>query len=217
MYQEKPVLFLLLFACAPETQRLPTIAPAEQTARPSPRWFWLHDLDGDGYNRLQGDCAPFDANIHPDAEESLEPNGIDENCNGEVDEATGIFLEFHITFPRSSAWIVTNTQAYTDTEDIGAWWNEEMETYFEAEDEGSTFITYQRDEWPDDYAGIRFNYEANDGYNPSFWFCQQVEDEYRVVDIQIDAWYDGTWYNQDDIEIWEAPEGGCSALIRFNE
>jgi hypothetical protein len=42
------------------------------------------DGDGDGYTPLQGDCNDGNPEIHPGAAESC--NGIDDNCNGLIDE-----------------------------------------------------------------------------------------------------------------------------------
>lgn len=66
--------------------------------------LYYQDGDGDGFApraaraiftcrtepnvvKERGDCAPDDADIHPNAEEVK--NGKDDNCNGEVDEAGG--------------------------------------------------------------------------------------------------------------------------------
>jgi hypothetical protein len=42
------------------------------------------DVDGDGFADFEGDCNDSDASIHPDAQEIFD--GIDNNCNGLVDE-----------------------------------------------------------------------------------------------------------------------------------
>jgi len=44
----------------------------------------LSDIDGDGYTTSDGDCNDGDAAVHPDADEAC--NGVDDNCDGEVDE-----------------------------------------------------------------------------------------------------------------------------------
>ena len=69
----------------------------------SPRTTWYEDADGDGYGVSRvggdvlacaqpkglapaaGDCAPHDPSIHPHAPELC--NNVDDNCNGQVDEA----------------------------------------------------------------------------------------------------------------------------------
>ena len=43
------------------------------------------DHDADGYTENQGDCNDADASVHPSALE-VEDDGIDNNCNGQVDE-----------------------------------------------------------------------------------------------------------------------------------
>ena len=48
------------------------------------------DCDNDGFTPFQGDCDDFDATRHPGAADI--PDGIDNNCNGLVDEVLGLSL-----------------------------------------------------------------------------------------------------------------------------
>ncbi len=58
----------------------------------------VFDDDGDGYTELDGDCDDADPAIHPGAAEGVDTNedgylegdGIDNNCNGIVDEGTAM-------------------------------------------------------------------------------------------------------------------------------
>jgi len=45
-----------------------------------------HDGDLDGFTELEGDCDDTDDGIHPEAPEL--PDGIDNNCDGSIDEGT---------------------------------------------------------------------------------------------------------------------------------
>ena len=45
-----------------------------------------HDNDGDGFTPNQGDCNDNSDTVHPGAEEL--PNGIDDDCDGTIDEGT---------------------------------------------------------------------------------------------------------------------------------
>jgi hypothetical protein len=45
-----------------------------------------HDVDGDGFSPLQGDCNDASAAVHPGVTETM--NGVDDDCNGLVDDVT---------------------------------------------------------------------------------------------------------------------------------
>ena len=47
------------------------------------------DDDGDGYTELDGDCNDADASIAPGQSESAD--GVDQDCDGTVDEGTAAY------------------------------------------------------------------------------------------------------------------------------
>src|SRR3989338_5119219 len=50
------------------------------------------DDDGDGYTELEGDCNDHDPSVYPDAAEVC--NGIDDDCDGDIDKKIATYLEF---------------------------------------------------------------------------------------------------------------------------
>ena len=66
-----PLTLAILSGCSGSTSKDDPVEPEE-------------DTDGDGYTESEGDCVPDDERVHPGAEELC--NGIDDNCDGQVDE-----------------------------------------------------------------------------------------------------------------------------------
>ena len=48
-----------------------------------------HDGDGDGYAEVEGDCDDTDSLVSPEGEEV--ENGVDDNCDGTIDEGTAAY------------------------------------------------------------------------------------------------------------------------------
>ena len=77
------VMLLALFSCTNGTTKSPLGSADVETVR---------DLDSDGYFVDDGDCDDENATIHPGAAETCD--GLDNNCNGEIDEQ--VMLEIFI-------------------------------------------------------------------------------------------------------------------------
>jgi len=78
------------------------------------------DLDGDGYSIAQGDCDDCNSALNPGQTEIC-GNGIDDNCNGQIDEPVvlnlmdcGIFYGFSPF--QDSVWTIDTTMNYAIVE-----------------------------------------------------------------------------------------------------
>jgi hypothetical protein len=58
-----------------------------------------NDMDGDGYSVNQGDCDDNNASVYPSAEEISD--GIDNDCDGQIDESTAIEFPETYSFERN--------------------------------------------------------------------------------------------------------------------
>lgn len=91
-------------------------------------YTWYPDADGDGYGDtgapvqqcdppgptytlIDGDCNDSDASVNPDGEEICD-NGIDENCNGDIDDQS-LSLNFDGSDDYVSLSYYTNYQSFT--------------------------------------------------------------------------------------------------------
>ena len=96
------VASVVILEPTPAVNITPTNAPAgEITPTSTP--------DGDGWSVAEGDCDDLDWMIHPDAYEVCD--GVDQNCNGQVDEGVTSYL--------FKDWDADNAPAYEPPEDAG--------------------------------------------------------------------------------------------------
>ena len=61
------------------------------------------DFDGDGFTVAEGDCNDNDSDINP-TEVEIMGDGIDNNCNGEIDESQIVLGQQEFTTPGSYTW-----------------------------------------------------------------------------------------------------------------
>jgi hypothetical protein len=77
----------------------------------------LTDADNDGFSENQGDCDDTNATVYPGATED-ESDGVDNDCDGEIDETLGYeatFYYFHggqSAFPYASSYLTNETCMY---------------------------------------------------------------------------------------------------------
>ena len=96
------VISVVILEPSPVVDSTPTSTPAaEITPTSTP--------DGDGWSVAEGDCDDLNWLIHPDALEVCD--GVDQNCNGQVDEGVTSYL--------FKDWDADNAPAYEPPEDAG--------------------------------------------------------------------------------------------------
>gem|GEM_PF-2200025 len=79
-----PLMVLLTLACSGDAETTGTSTPDPDATVPASEY----DIDLDGH-QAQDDCNDYDAAIYPGADE-LCGDGIDNNCDGEIDEPTAV-------------------------------------------------------------------------------------------------------------------------------
>ncbi|MBI4256954.1 hypothetical protein HY626_02775 [Candidatus Uhrbacteria bacterium] len=162
-----------------------------------------YDVDGDGYTVSEGDCDDNDAETNPDADESeFGLDDEDNDCDSAVDE---IWQAYVLATYGSIGYYNLNVQSYNDAEDLGDVWNESATqssgTQVEVE-----FLTSEYD--LSSSCGLRLN--VSEGNPASDWLCSGNSID---TSVGIDIWFDGEWYDESDLEVWEAGGGSCSAVL----
>ncbi|NBS41030.1 hypothetical protein EBS80_00015 [bacterium] len=162
------------------------------------------DADSDGYSE-SADCDDSDATVNPGATETLD--GVDQDCDGTVDNDTGIEGYILATYP-SSKTLQMNAQVYWDASELGSWWDESSASTV-GEDVDVTLTTAEYGDLTGS-CGVRFN--VSEGSPARDWLCVGGSVDSSV---DLDVYYDGTWYDESDIEVWDAGygDGSCSAIL----
>lgn len=174
------------------------------------------DADGDEYSVQEDDCDDTDANVNPGATEV--ENGVDDDCDGLVDEGFGESeeqtLTITVTYPRAHDALTLNVQPVWHEGELGDWWLYTKTVY------GKNTITITvTDEF--DILGLRFNVTVADDGVAYDWYSYghcggATLDEDVFVDIEID---DESW-DEDDVDTWSPGDLddvslGSSALLWF--
>ena len=160
------------------------------------------DLDGDPD---ETDCAPADATIFTGATEELDD--LDNDCDSAVDED---WQAYALATYGSIGYYNLNVQTYTDADHLGDVWNESATvssgTQVEVE-----FLTAEYD--LSSSCGLRLN--VSEGNPASDWLCAG-----GVIDssVGIDIWFDGSWYNETNLEVWiaDSSNGSCALILQVD-
>ncbi len=161
------------------------------------------DDDADGFTE-DADCDDTDAAINPDAiEYDAGIDGIDNNCDGSVDEdwqATAA-----ITYNSYVAGAF-NTVLYSDGATPNQYdWQEKVE----AVDGTSAQVEYLSNAWDiSAQCGLVINGEGSS--QPDLCYGGVMD-----PDFTLEVWWLGTSYDQDDLTVWiaDADDGNSCALI----
>lgn len=172
------------------------------------------DDDGDGYSEDAGDCDDADADIHPSAEERefdsdgnvvTTIDGIDNDCDGEIDED----------------WqaMVTVTHLNSGSYDLGVGQydsGDEMEYYGWQETSSTSTTTVSVELLTADYdlsgsCGLRMNGVSSG--EPYLCYEWSIDES-----VDFDIWFLGTWYDQSNVTEWiyDADTGECSAVFQMD-
>lgn len=169
------------------------------------------DKDNDGYcdNAPQpGDCNDNDPAVHPGAVELCD--GIDNNCNGVVDEGcpTSTSATVTVTFPNSLTRVL-NVQVWTSKSQLGGWWDKSVSA-------STTSLTADLGTVDVAACGLRLN--VSKGNPANSWLC---EGNGSTANLDPDASITIKWgsktFTKSDLKIWSASGGtnsGCSALLQ---
>lgn len=183
------------------------------------------DNDGDGYTS-QIDCDDGDGEINPGATEVC--NDVDDDCDGNVDEALDCEdeeMDMFLSVDHGEVYdlMTLNYQPIWDLSEIGdSWWDSETVTH----DDVVAVLAI------DDFEGIlgirlnvtRSTDQDNDGdYDSSSWLC---EGHYLTAaidgSVSVDVSLDGDSWDEDDLVTWSPGDVGdislgCSALLWFGD
>ncbi|HAU66403.1 TPA: hypothetical protein DCW61_03590 [Candidatus Uhrbacteria bacterium] len=156
-----------------------------------------------GYVSNNTDCVDTNAAIHPGAVETT--NGVDDDCDGTIDEGTEALVQVNYA---TKGYYALNAQIFTAASQLGSEWDETATTT----SGNSVQVEFTTAKYGSlsGFCGVRINVSVG---NPAYdWLC-----EGGAIDpsAQVDIWWRGIWYDESKLKVWVAnsSSGSCSAVL----
>ncbi len=185
-------------------------------------WFVDDDSDGYGDSSLglscdaptgsvseDGDCDDTDADVSPGADEyPAGINGIDDNCDGDVDEDWQASVE--ITYGSSVSGTL-NTALYSDgaSPNVNSWSDESTSV-----SGTSASVEYLTETYGDisGECGLIIN---GDGSDLDYLCYGGAQD----TDFSVEIWFAGDSYNESNLTVWiaNAGNGECALILQVDD
>jgi hypothetical protein len=165
------------------------------------------DYDGDGYVAAQfggDDCADNDAAIHPDADELC--NGIDDNCDGQIDEDSAIDAPSWYADPDGDGYGSTEVHACARPEGYAAQGGD-------CDDGDAGIHPGAAETWYDgvdqDCAGDSDYDQDHDGFDSLDYGGMDCDDTDPAINPDADEiWYDGVDQDCDSLSDYDQDQDG---------
>jgi hypothetical protein len=187
-------------------------------------YWWDNDQDGYGGSYSgsgcgvsgtlvvanDDDCDDSDAAVNPSASEySAGIDDEDNDCDSAVDEDWQAYVE--VEYP-TSGYYQLNVGFYASGATPNSLGWQESDT----ESSGTTTsVEFLTSKYGDKSGACGLIINVSEGNPASSWLCESWAVDTSVF---IDAWIDGSWYDESDVTEWIANDstGSCAAIIQVD-